>query len=73
MDDLYSEKLNNDIEPITFPIDLNEDITLLQLIQRFIGKFYFHASPPGLCGYFNPSIPWVSPMAIDMQALRAGV
>ena len=40
---------------------------------RFIGKFYFHASPPGLCGYFNPSIPWVSPMAIDMQALRAGV
>ena len=35
MDDLYSEKLNNDIEPITFPIDLNEDITLLQLIQRF--------------------------------------
>ena len=30
-----------------------------------------HSSPPGLCGCFYPSIPWVSPMAIDIQALRA--
>ena len=40
---------------------------------RFIGKLLFPCNPSGLCGYFNPSIPWVSPMAIDMQALRACV